>query len=54
MFETGQIAGNDFPGSGQAGEPLADRCERNAHLLGNLQVKPLTVFLQALQDFDHD
>lgn len=54
VFEADQIAGDNRPRSGQAGEPLAHRGKRHAHFLGNLQIEPLTVFLQALQDFDHD
>jgi hypothetical protein len=53
MFEAGQIARDDCPRNCQAGKPLAHRCKRYTHLFGNLQIEALTVFLQALQDFDH-
>lgn len=52
-FEAGQTARDDLPRSCQPGKALAHRCKRDAHLFGNLQIEPLTVFLQALQDFDH-
>ena len=32
---------------------LAHLGKRHTHLFGNLQVEPLTIFLQALQDFYH-
>jgi len=53
MFEAGQIAHDDLPRRCQAGKFLAHDSKRHARLLGNLQVEPLTVFLQALQDFEH-
>ena len=52
MFEAGQTARRDFARSGQAGKAQANRCKRHADLLGDLQIEPLTVFLQALEDFD--
>jgi hypothetical protein len=52
MFEAGQTARRDFARSGQAGKAKANRCQRHADLLGDLQIEPLTVFLQALEDFD--
>lgn len=54
VLEAGQLAHDDGPASRQADEPLLDGCKRDAHLLGNLQVEPLPMCLQALQDFDHD
>ena len=53
VFEADQVARDNRARSCQAGKPLAHRCKRHAHLLGNFQIEPLTVFLQALQDFDH-
>ena len=52
MFEAGQTARRDFARSGQTGKAQANRCKRHADLLGDLQIEPLTVFLQALEDFD--
>jgi len=53
VLEAGQLAHDDGPAGRQADEPLLDGCKRDAHLLGNLQVEPLPMCLQALQDFDH-
>jgi len=54
VVEAGQIARDDFTCSNQGGKPQANSCEWHAHLFGDLQIEPLTVFFQALQDFDHD
>jgi len=53
MFEAGQIAHDNLTRSCQAGKFLAHDRKWHACLLGNLQVEPLTVLLQALQDFEH-
>jgi hypothetical protein len=52
MFEAGQTARRDFARSSEAGKAQANRCKRHADLLGDLEIEPLTVFLQALEDFD--
>jgi hypothetical protein len=52
MFEAGQTARRDFARSSQAGKAQANRCKRHADLLGDLQIEPLTVLLQALENFD--
>jgi hypothetical protein len=52
MFEAGQTACRDFARSGQSGKAQANRSKRHADLLGDLQIEPLTVLLQALEDFD--
>ena len=49
----GQIALDDGTRRGQVGQPLPHRRQRDAHLLGDLQIKALTVLLQALQDVRH-
>src|SRR5438128_604729 len=53
LFETGQVASDDSARGGQAGKLLADYGKRHARLFGDLRIEPLTIFLQALQDFSH-
>ena len=52
-FETRQSAGDHCPGRRQTRKAFTNRGQRHLRLLGNFQVQPLTVFLQAFQDF-HD
>src|SRR5689334_9463086 len=53
FFEPRQMAGDDRAGRGQRGEAFAYRRQGHAGLSGNFQIEPLTVFLEAIEDFDH-
>ena len=52
-FQSGSTACDDGTRRSEAGKPLPHRCEGQAHLLGNLQVEPLAVFLEAFKSLDH-
>ena len=52
MLEASQIAGDDVARRRQFGETLAHLRKRHAGLLGDFQVESLTVFLEAIEDFD--
>ena len=49
-FEAGQVARDNRPRGGEARQPLAHRCKRQAHLFGDLRIESLTVFSEAMQD----
>lgn len=53
VVEADQPARDDGSAGCQGGKPMAHRRGRHAGLLGNLRIEPLTVSLQALQNFAH-
>ena len=52
VIEPSQVAGDDIAGALEAGDVLAHGFQRDADFVGDLGVEALTMFLQALQDFD--
>ena len=54
LLEARQVAGNDGARGCESREALAHFLERHARFLGDFEIKPLTVFAQASENFDHD
>jgi len=53
MLEAGQLANDDLSICYQPSKVATHRCERYAYLVGDLQIEPLPMFFQALQNFHH-